>query len=83
MAKEKTTLKGGTFTIGKEDPYGKAALRTYNKLSDQEEKLPLVLNPNDPAAKDTITDYLLRAAGAGDTKRAAMARKFLENLKGK
>ncbi len=42
--------------------------------------IPFVLPDNDVATQTALKSYVLRADGAGDTDRAAAARKALDRL---
>jgi len=72
------------FEIPAGDPYISSVIRYYQKVSKKPladpNARPFVLLANDPATIETLENYILRAAGACDVKRADIARAALEKF---
>lgn len=75
-------IAGFMLSVG--DPFGAGALRAYLSATKQKQVqppvIPFVLPDNDVAAQTALKSYILRSGGAGDTDRAAAARKVLDRL---
>ena len=70
------------FLLEVDDPVAAGTLRAYQKLKGIASlRLPYVLPYKDKATKDALENYILRANGCGDTKRAQVARKAMEKIK--
>jgi len=70
------------FLLEVDDPIAKGTLRFYQKLKRVDGlSLPYVLPYKDKATKAALDNYILRAAGSGDTKRADAARRAMEKIK--
>lgn len=72
------------FLLGVGDPYAAGVLRTYGKAAKQPQlHLPFVIpfGRTKAATVAALTDYVLRARGAGDAKRAGPAEQALAKMK--
>ena len=70
------------FLLEIEDPFAEGTLRTYQKLKGIGGlRLPHVLPYKDKKTKEALQNYILRAAGGGDNKRADAARRAMEKIK--
>ena len=70
------------FLLEVNDPVAAGTLRAYRKLKGIEGlRLPFVLAFKDKSTKAALENYILRADGCGDTKRAQAARKAMEKIK--
>ncbi|MHC4617218.1 MAG: hypothetical protein ACYTEQ_05635 [Planctomycetota bacterium] len=76
--------RGMVLEIPGSDPFVEGVLRTYQgaggKMLDLSAR-PVRLVSEDPVAATALQNYWLRSNGAGDTKRAAIARQALEKFK--
>lgn len=74
------SVPGFLLDIG--DPVAEGTLRTYQRLKGITGlRLPCVLPYKDKASIAALENYILRAEGGGDAKRAESARKALEKCK--
>lgn len=81
-SKAPAKIKGVLIDVG--DPFGLGAVRAYRGAggkSKQPDRLPFVLPEGEEASKKALENYLLRADGGGDKKRAEIARKALKKFK--
>ena len=70
------------FLLELNDPFAIGALRTYQKLTGSSElRLPFVLPNKDKRTKATLKNYIVRASGGGDVKRAEAARLAMKKVK--
>jgi len=70
------------FLLELDDPFAEGTLRTYQKLKGIGGlRLPHVLPYKDKKTKGALENYILRAAGGGDNKRADAARRAMEKAK--
>lgn len=70
------------FLLEVDDPFADGALRTYqNQKRVAGLRLPHVLPYKDKMTKITLENYIMRANGGGDIRRAQAARKALEKCK--
>lgn len=70
------------FLLDIEDPVAAGTLRTYQGLKGAGSlRLPFVLPYKDRETKAALENYILRANGCGDRKRAEAARKAMEKCK--
>ncbi len=70
------------FLLELNDPFAIGALRTYQKLTGSSElRLPFVLPNKDKRTKATLENYIVRASGGGDVKRAEAARLAMKKVK--
>jgi hypothetical protein len=70
------------FLLDTDDPFAEGTLRTYQKLKGIGGlRLPHVLPFKDKKTKETLKNYILRAAGSGDKVRADAARRAMEKAK--
>ena len=70
------------FLLEVDDPVAAGTLRAYQRekgLTDL--RLPYVLPYKDKATRTALANYILRANGCGDTKRAEAARKAMKKIK--
>ena len=65
------------FFLDHRDPYAVGVLRCYIKAGGPELRLPCTLPFSDPFTRIAIVNYIQRAEGAGDTKRAKVAHAAL------
>ena len=70
------------FLLEVDDPVAAGTLRAFQKLKRVDGlRLPYVLPYKDKATRAALENYVLRAAGCGDTKRADAAIKAMERCK--
>ena len=70
------------FLLEIDDPVAAGTLRAYQKSKGVDNlRLPHVLPYKDKKTKAALENYILRANGCGDTKRAEAARKAMEKCK--
>lgn len=72
------------FEIPANDPYIEPAIRCYLKSSAKKidpAARPLILTADDPASITVLKNYIQRAAGGGNEKRAGLARAFNKEVK--
>lgn len=70
------------FLLEVDDPVAGGTLRTYQRLKGVDNlRLPYVLPYKDKATKVALENYILRAEGSGDIKRAEAGRKAMERCK--
>jgi len=74
-------LKTQGFYLDPEDPFAAGTARMYGKLKGVPARLPMVLPFKDKNAAAAIENYIVRAAGGGDTKRAESAKAALKKVK--
>lgn len=75
-------LKVPGFLLDVDDPVAGGTLRAYQRLKGIDGlRLPYVLPYKDKATKTALEDYILRADGSGDNKRAEAARMAMEKCK--
>lgn len=71
------------FILQADDPFALGTVRHYLRAAEMEGTefaLPYVLPNGDPASKEALKMYIVRAEGGGDPDRAAAAKKHLETL---
>jgi len=62
------------FLIDVDDPFGAGTARDWGRLKKGDPpRLPFVLPYKDPDTAEALDNYILRAAGGGDAKRATAA----------
>jgi len=70
------------FLLDIDDPVAAGTLREYQKLKGLDNlRLPYVLPYKDKATKAALENYILRANGCGDIKRAEEAREAMKEIK--
>ena len=70
------------FLLEVDDPFAEGTLRTYQKLKGTTGlRLPFVLPNKDKFTRPAVESYILRAGGAGDNKRADVARLAMKKIK--
>lgn len=70
------------FLLEVDDPVAGGTLRAYQKLKGLADlRLPFVLPYKDKNTKAALENYILRAEGSGNYKRAKVARKAMEKCK--
>ena len=70
------------FLLELDDPVAFGTLRAYRKLKGNDElSLPCVLPFKDKSTKAAMENYILRADGCGDRKRADAARGAMKKIK--
>lgn len=75
-------LKVPGFLLEIDDPIAGGTLRAFQKMKGISNlRLPYVLPYKDKATKAALENYILRANGSGDSKRAEAARKAMEKIK--
>ena len=77
-AKAKLNKKG--FVLDRNDPFAEGAVRDYNRLKKADERVPFVLDLTDRTTPEILEKYIVRAAGGGDSKRAAAAGDALKKI---
>lgn len=81
----KKTKKVPVFSITTGDPYIDGVVRHINNAKEKSKidvnARPLVIPANDTAALSALGNYVLRAAGGGDTKRADIAKEAIKTFK--
>lgn len=83
----KATKKEGVpiLSISAGDPFVDGVVRHIGKAEEKSRidvnARPLVIPAVDPVALSAVENYIVRAAGAGDTKRADSARQALAAFK--
>ncbi|MFB0523926.1 MAG: hypothetical protein ACETVZ_00170 [Phycisphaerae bacterium] len=69
------------FLLEVDDPVAAGTLRFYQKLKRVGDlRLPYVLPYKDKVTKQALENYILRAEGSGDTKRANAAREAMKKV---
>ena len=82
LAASPSSLKVPGFLIEKGDPFGEGVARIYGQLNSTEPPtVPFVVPFINKNAKAAIGNYILRAKGASDSKRAAAAEEALKKCK--
>jgi len=77
-----SNLKVAGLLLEIDDPFAEGALRVYAKEKKTPGlRLPFVLPYKDRSSAAAIESYIVRAAGSGDVKRVATAKKALEKAK--
>ncbi len=70
------------FLLEIDDPVARGTLRAYQKLKGVDGlRLPFVLPYKDKMTKQALENYILRAEGSGNYKRAETAQKAMERCK--
>lgn len=70
------------FLLEVDDPVARGTLRAYQKLKGLTDlRLPYVLPYKDKKTKAALENYILRAEGSGNYKRAKTAQKAMEKCK--
>lgn len=70
------------FLLEVDDPVAPGTLRAYQSLKGLGDlRLPYVLPYKDKATRAALENYILRANGCGDTKRADAALKAMKKIK--
>lgn len=78
-----TNLGAVGFALAADDPFAQGVLRLYGEKAGYGPslQLPAILPFKDPATRQAIESYIVRAAGAGDRVRAAAAKEALAKCK--
>lgn len=75
-------LKEPGFLLDPDDPFAEGTARTYAAAKGIDTpRLPVVLPFADKLTKTALQNYIVRAAGGGDNKRADSARSALGKCK--
>lgn len=79
QGKSGSILKVPGYLLEVDDPFAEGTLRTYQRLKGVDGlRLPYVLPYKDKVTKAVLGNYILRAEGSGDTKRANAAREAMK-----
>lgn len=82
QSKSRPDLKVPGFLLELDDPVAAGTLRTFQSLKGVDNlRLPCVLPFKDKNTKAALVNYITRADGCGDTKRANAAREAMEKIK--
>lgn len=82
QGRSRSNLKVPGFLLEVDDPFAEGTLRTYQKLKRVDGlRLPYVLPYKDKMTKVALENYIMRASGGGDNKRAVAAREAVKKVK--